>query len=143
MYRQDSFFTLSAGGQVGLAALSAVLALLTVYAAAFLFRKLQFDNGLIRLLSCLAGAFFLLWSFVWLSPQVYYFYYQMIFSGLPWQVVIKEPPGPGSIADLLLFRGDETLSDHSKGLFGWTLILYAIVKVARAHSMNRRSSNGL
>lgn len=131
MYREDPFFTLSMGGQVGLAALSAVLTLLTVYAAASPFRKFQFDNGCVQLLSRLAVAVFLLWSFVWLSPQVYYLYFQMIFSGLPWQVVIKEPPGPGSIAGLLLFRGDTTLSNHSKGLLGWMLLLYAFARSAR------------
>ncbi len=128
MYSEDSFFTLSLAGQAGLATLSGVLGLLTLIVGGRLFRTLQFSSGVLRLIANLAAAFGLLWCFVWLSPQIYYFYYQAIFTGLPWQIVIKTPPTPETIGEILFFRADWNMSNHSKAVLGWLLMLYAFAK---------------
>lgn len=110
-YVGDSFHTLSRGEQLGLVGLSVFL-----------------GGWMIALVCRLTGpvrAMVLFWAFVWLSPQVYYTYYLTIFDGLPWQIVIRDPPGPTTILHLLTFRG-ETLSDHGKGLLGWGLIGLAL-----------------
>ena len=77
MYESDSFFTLSVGGQIGLAALSLVLSVLVLWAVRRGTRGLP---RLSRLGGCVSVARF--WLFVWLSPQVYYQYYRLIFDGI-------------------------------------------------------------
>jgi hypothetical protein len=117
-YTEDSFHTLTGMEQLGLVGLTLVLSI-----------------GLLALGGRLRGvvwAFILFWGFVWLSPQVYYLYYQVIFDGLPWQIVVKTPPGPGRILNLLTFQGAGTLSDHGKGVLGWGLIGMALWRRRRA-----------
>jgi len=75
-----------------------------------------------------AAAILVFWLFVWLSPQLYYSYYCWIIPGLPWQPVIKVPPGPERLGALLSFQARSSLADHSAGLLGWCLILCGIFK---------------
>ena len=116
MYDGDSFFTLSALGQLGLALLSLFLGALTLWLAWLL----GSGQGLVIRL-CIAA--FILILFVWLSPQIYYTYYMMLFDGLPIQSVIKSPPSPLALMKVLAFADRPTLSAHSKGLLGWTLLI--------------------
>ena len=113
----DSFFTLSIPGQLGLACLSLGLA------AALLWAVSRLRGRAVRL----AAALMLFSLFVWLSPQVYYLYYQAIFDGLPWQVVVKPPPGPGRILRLLTFTEQASLSGMSQGALGWAAVLVAVL----------------
>lgn len=121
MYRGDSFHTLSGMGQVGLILLSGVLSLVLLGLAWRLMRgrywALRFGIALL-----------LFFGFVWLSPQVYYTYYLTLFDGLPWQVVVKDPPGPQALAALLTFQGPGSLSAHSQGALGWLLLVMAAVR---------------
>ena len=117
-YAQDSFFTLSQFGQIGLALLSAVLAVATLGAAYRLMRGYRILNRLV-----LAGVVFAL--FVWLSPQIYYTYYRMIIEGLPAQWVIGLPP-LGQMVRYACFTADQSLSAHSQGLLFWALVLLAL-----------------
>ena len=87
MYRDDSFFTLGLLEAAGLLVVTALLVLGVLALARRLCR-----GGLGRRLVAAAGLF---WVFLWLSPQVYYAYYQLIFDGLPVQIVIGWPPGGG------------------------------------------------
>ena len=112
MYEGDSFFILSGLGQAGLAGLSALLA---VGAGACV---LAFSGFGLRI----AAAFAVFWVFLWLTPQIYYFYYQIILDDLPWQIIIGLPPSPDAVIDRYLFRGPATLSNHAKGALGWALI---------------------
>lgn len=118
MYEGDSFFTLSMGGRVGLALLSLALAA-AILALTWHTTK---ERPLAWRLAIAAALFYLS---VWLSPQIYYLYYQMIFDGLPWQIVVKPPPSPVHIAELLSFQYRPNLSAHSKGIFGWLLLAMA------------------
>lgn len=125
MYNGDSFFTLSSGGQTGLALLSLALAAATFVAAGRLF-KLVPERGLAAKLAARLGvAVFVMWLFIWLSPQLYYLYYLTLFDGLPWQIVVQNPPEFHAILQQITFTGPATLSDHSKGALAWLLILYA------------------
>ena len=121
MYNQDSFFDLSPLGQIGLATLS-----LTLFALAFVATR-----GVLRGHPCfvrLSGAIIVFWAFVWLSPQVYYMYYRLLFSDLPLQWVIKQPIGPLDIVGLLTFHGRQNLAAHSQGVMGWILILAPFIR---------------
>ncbi|MEM7724354.1 MAG: hypothetical protein AAF376_18570 [Pseudomonadota bacterium] len=125
MYEGDSFFTLSAAGQAGLALLSLVFAGLVV--------------GLVRLLGWrrhwairVVIAFVVFLGFVWLSPQGYYTYYRLIIDGLPAQSVIREPPRPEDLLALLTFSGRGTLAAHSQGVLGWFMLVAALWGRGRA-----------
>ncbi len=127
MYREDSFFTLTSAGQIGLAVLSVLLAVCLFLFARALFITCAVRGGFrswgIRVSISLA----LYWSFLWLSPQLYYLYYQAIIEGLPWQIVVQTPPSPVDAMTTLAFSGSNTLSEHSKALLGWGLLIYGIV----------------
>lgn len=116
MYEGDSFFTLSSGGRLGLVVLSVVLAICWLVLAQWIRR--QSASMIIGAIASLA----LFWAFVWLSPQLYYTYYLAIVPDLPWQVVVKVPPGIDVLASLMLFRDQQSLAAHSAGLLGWALL---------------------
>ncbi len=118
MYDGDTFFSLTMTARVGLVFLSAGLAAIT--AAAFIKVGCRMSWP-IRL--PLAPAF--LWLFVWLSPQVFYLYYMVVFDYLPLQNVVQAPPGLDEILRLLGFAGKASLSQHAQGLLGWGLIVLA------------------
>ncbi len=134
MYAGDSFHSLSGAGQGGLAVLSALLALAAV-ACVLAFFRLSKSPGM-RMIFALAA----FWAFLWLSPQIYYFYYQIILDDLPLQMVIGQPPAPAVLIDLLLFRGPTTLSGHAKGVLGWQLIILGPLAWALSASRKRKGS---
>lgn len=121
MYQDDSFFTLTLAGQTGLVLLSTLMASMTVIVFCKLARPLN-------QISAAGLAVIFLWLHVWLSPQPYYFYYMLLYDGLPLQSVLAIPPSPGEILRLLTFTGDFNLSAHGKGVLGWLMILIAICK---------------
>lgn len=120
-YDGDSFFTLGMGGRIGLVLLSAVLMIL----CAGLVWKLV--DGLGRVWRVLV-ALGLFWGFIWLSPQIYYAYYWMIFEDLPVQVVIGGPPGLGDILRLVSFTDRASLAHHGQGVFAWMLMILALLR---------------
>ena len=121
MYAQDSFFTLTPGQQLGLLALSGAFAAITLAFAALGLRRLP--RGL-----AVVGAAAVIWAFAWLSPQGYYQYYRLIIDGLPAQWVIGAPPGLRTLGAVLSFQGPGTLSAHSLGALGWTVIIVATIR---------------
>lgn len=130
MYTQDSFFTLSAAGQIGLGLLSVALAVALIWGCWRITRRMR------RLLS-LAVAVLVLWLFIWLSPQVYYGYYLLIFDGLPLQIVVQEPPSPLRLLRVLFFADRGTLSAHGQGILGWLTILGACLKMPHRSELTR------
>ena len=112
MYAADSYLTLPGAGQAGLAILSALLAVAAGAAV------LAFKTAGLRIIAALAA----FWIFLWLSPQIYYFYYLIILDGLALQLVIAWPPSPLALVDLLLFRGPATLAGHGQAVLGWALL---------------------
>ena len=123
MYQNDSFFDLSTFGQMGLGAISALMGVAVIWLGYRLMRRRRKRRT--RMVIALA----LLWLFVWLSPQVYYTYYIFIIPDLPWQSVIRTPPGPVDMFEILSFSGRQDLSAHSKGLLGWALILIGFFRL--------------
>ncbi len=65
--------------------------------------------------------------FVWLSPQIYYLYYLVLFEDLPWQIVIARPPTPSELAGQLFFQERHNLSFHSRGVLGWIMFVLALL----------------
>ena len=119
MYEGDSFFTLTIIERTGLVLLSSILAVALILT--FLKITIQF-----KLVVKLAFSVILLWLFVWLSPQIYYFYYIFLFDTLEFQNVIKLPPKPKEIFSLLSFSDRANLSNHGKGILGWVMILLSL-----------------
>ena len=120
-YDGDSFFRLSV---IGLITLSVFLTALTIWLSWWIGRRRRLVT---RILIALAA----LYLFTWLSPQIYYGYYLMIFDGLPLQIVTGPPPSPTSVAQLLTFQSNATLSDHGKGALGWLLIAASLIPARR------------
>lgn len=121
MYSQDSFFDLSALGQVGLGVLSLTMFVLTVVLSHRLLRRRPIW---LRIL----GASVAFYAFVWLSPQVYYMYYRIVIPDLPLQWVIKTPFGPQRLFELLTFQWRANLSAHSQGVLGWCVLAAPFVR---------------
>ncbi|AXI48656.1 hypothetical protein C1J03_23230 [Sulfitobacter sp. SK012] len=118
MYAEDSFYTLSLAQRMGLLTLTAVLILLVLGIAIAVMRK---KRGTVRL----ATATLLFSLFAWVSPQAYYAYYQMIFDGLPAQIVIGAPPTLDALLGIVTFTGPGTLSAHGLGALFWALVWLA------------------
>jgi hypothetical protein len=119
MYDGDSFFTLSAIGQIGLA----ILSLSLCGGAVWGMTRLRMHWAL-RVLAAVLS----FWAFVWLAPQIYYLYYLTIIDGLPLQWVIQHIPSPHHLLNLLIFHANDTLSAHSQGLLGWAMIAAAAIR---------------
>lgn len=117
MYENDSFYTLSQGGQLGLLLLSAALGVALLWLGWRLMRSQRRGVALVIAVALFVG-------FVWLSPQIYYTYYRQIFAGLPAQWVIGWPPILDAVR-FATFTGPANLSAHSQGLLFWLLVVLA------------------
>ncbi len=120
MYAEDSFFTLTSGGQVLVGSISLLLAIVSLGASIRLSMRQSLPARMI-------GAFAVFFFFVWLSPQIYYTCY-IFLLGVPWQVVIGTPPSPTDLLRLLTFTDRANLSFHGQGLLGWLLIVTAMLQ---------------
>ena len=121
MYASDSIHTLTVVQQIGLSFISLTLLSMMIFLSLKLFKN---KPMLVRIMVVI-GFFYL---FVWLSPQLYYAYYILIFEDLPIQHVIKAPPGVGPLVKILTLQNYTRLSDHSLAFLGWVLISLALLK---------------
>ena len=119
MYRDDSFFTLGIAEAAGLLALTAALA----YCMLKLTLRMCRRGKLWQRLAWAAGLF---WGFLWVSPQIYYLFYQLIFQGLPVQLVIDWPPGAETVLRRLAFAGPATVAAHAQAVLGWAMLAAAV-----------------
>jgi hypothetical protein len=119
MYRDDSFFTLGIAEAAGLLAVTAVL----VWAMLALTRRICRGGAWWRRLLWAAGLY---WLFLWLSPQLYHVYGQLIHRGLPVEIVIGWPPGAETVLRRLTFTGPATLAAHGQGILGWVMAIVAV-----------------
>lgn len=124
MYQQDSFFDLSAWGQIGLLFISTAL-----FVGVFFLTIALLSNR--PLWVCAIGALFIFWLFVWISPQIYYMYYRILIPSLPLQWVIWPPENPLTALKYMFFQGPQNLSAHSQGLLGWSLIAAPFIKLSK------------
>lgn len=118
MYSNDSFFSLSTLGSVGLA----ILSLLLVLGLGWLCWRVMRGRSILTRIAIALVAFV---AFVWLSPQIYYTYYMLLFEGLPVQWV-GHWPDVSVLIETVTFQGRATLSDHSKGVLFWALVSLAL-----------------
>lgn len=121
MYENDSFLTLSIAERIGLVCVTLVLS-----AALILLFWLSIKRVNIWIRPMLALVF--LYVFIWLSPQVYYLYYLLIFDFLEFKNVIHPPFNPLTLLNLLTFTESGKLADHGKSVLGWILILLSFLK---------------
>jgi hypothetical protein len=121
MYANGSIHTLTVIQQIGLSFISLTLLSMMIFLSLKLFKN---KPMLVRIMVVI-GFFYL---FVWLSPQLYYAYYILIFEDLPIQLVIKAPPGVGPLVKILTLQNNTRLSDHSLAFLGWVLISLALLK---------------
>ena len=119
-YNNDSFSTLTPSQQIGLLILSSVLWGLTLWGTHCLIKNKKMALRLI-----ISGCIFFL--FIWLSPQVYYAYYQILWPDLAWQIVIQSPPRITHLLELITFSGRATTSWHARGLVGASLLILAML----------------
>lgn len=119
MSRDDTFFQLSTAGQIGTAAISAVLAALMLWLCWRIVRKQRLALRLILALGLIV-------LFEWLSPQIYYLWYMAVFDGLPLNWVAGYWPHPVSAAKVLTLQAGDSLSAHSRALLGWAMIGIAL-----------------
>jgi hypothetical protein len=118
-FAEDSFFTLSLMERIGLLSLSLVLSaicIVLVYLIPY-WRPLRVFIAVV--------VFYL---FVWLSPQLYYLYYIMIFDGLPWQMVVRMPPLLSDLFAVVFFVQSENLAKVSQAILFWLMIFAAIAR---------------
>ena len=120
MYSQDSFFTLSVPGQIGLVCLSGILSAIALFAC---WRLTQGRSPVLRL----AVGLVLVFMFEWLSPQIYYTYYILLLD-VPWQSVVRAPPSPRSLLRLLVLGENANLSFHARAVLGWAILLLALIR---------------
>lgn len=124
LYAEDSFFTLSTGGQAAVGCLSVSLSVACLYCV------YCFVEGLGRLVRLII-ALVVFYLFVWLSPQVYYMLYLALIDDLPVQWVIQSPPGWRKILALITFTDRATLTEHGQGLLFWALVVTALLRSRR------------
>jgi hypothetical protein len=133
-YEGDSFFTLSTGGRIGLLTGALLMAIGSLFLSRYLGRQRSF---IFRFLTAV-GTF---WIFLWISPQFFYAYYMTLFADLPAQIVIKWPDNPKTILALLTFSDRSNLSNHTKAILGWLLILHSIFAPKRRFSVVSQTSD--
>lgn len=129
MYDQDTFFQLTLLARTGLVLLSLIMAFALIMLILLVCKKLPRLNVLFGVFSHVSIAILFLWLFLWLSPQIYYFYYQVIIGDLPWQNVISTPPSLGDLAHMLSFQSPNSLSHLAKAALGWVLMFVAAISI--------------
>ncbi len=125
-YTDDSLWTLGWGGRIGVVAIS-VIGLVGIFAALALKSRAfgRFSPWMAIPLDILAGLLIYL-GVLWLSPQVYYTFYQMIFTDLPVQIVIKSPVDPDRLHQILIPVKGGSLADHLASIGFWAVLPFTI-----------------
>lgn len=124
MYENDSFLTLSVAERIGLVCVTLLLSAALIWLFWVAIKRV---NIWIRPLLALV----FLYVFIWLSPQIYYLYYLVIFDFLDLKNVIHPPFNPLILANLLTFTESGKLADHGKGVLGWILIALSFLHLRK------------
>lgn len=119
MYNQDTFFHLSISGRMGLVIVSLVMSAILLASYWWLTNRCSIPIKILL-------TFVFIWGFIWFSPQAYYLYYIQIIEGLPLQNVIQYPPSIFETVQTITFTGNSNLSNHSKGILFWAMMLIAL-----------------
>lgn len=124
MYENDSFLTLSVAERIGLVCVTLLLSAALIWLFWVAIKRV---NIWIRPLLALV----FLYVFIWLSPQIYYLYYLVIFDFLDLKNVIHPPFNPLTLFNLLTFTESGKLADHGKGVLGWILIVLSFLHLRK------------
>lgn len=124
MYENDSFLTLSIIERIGLLGVTLVLSIALIW---LFWKTIYWVNVWLRPFFALV----FLYVFIWLSPQIYYLYYIVIFDFLDLKNVIHPPFNPLILANLLTFTESGKLADHGKGVLGWILIALSFLHLRK------------
>jgi hypothetical protein len=129
--------------RVGLACLSAVLALLVFLLARAIHLKLRRTvPGRARWPLHIVIALTLFWLFDWLSPQIYYVFYWLTLDDLPWQIVVGDSPAFADLLRLFLIDFSADLPPISRGFLGWGLLAQAAWHCLGAPKKTRSQTSG-
>lgn len=129
-YPSDSFWTLGLGGRAGVIAISltgiiAMFCLLAVKTQFILRVKRQISGTAWALFDCAAGL--LIFGVIHtVSPQIFYSFYRLVFTGLPTQWVID---GLFDATRLQIIAGlsvEGSLADHLAGVTLWAIIPFTL-----------------
>ena len=129
-YANDSYWTLSKGGRIGVLAISTVgLALFFVSLA----WKSRIILGLRAQISATAWVLFDI-AFGWLafgvlhtiSPQLFYSFYRLIFDYLPNQWVIDSILDVETLSLIAQLSSGGSLSDHLAGVALWAIVPFTL-----------------
>jgi hypothetical protein len=124
MYENDSFLTLSIIEHIGLLSVTLVLSIALIW---LFWKTIYWVNVWLRPFFALM----FLYLFIWLSPQIYYLYYLVIFDFLDFKNVIHSPFNPLTLFNLLTFTESGKLADHGKGVLGWILIALSFLHLRK------------
>ncbi len=133
-YPNDSFYTLSVPGAIGLALITTTLLLLILIASWFNTNiwikrceaySVFFKSFFVLLNMLLVIAVYQL--FLVIAPQIFYTYYQFIFLDLPVQWVIK-PITVDKLLERFYLRLDGSIADHLASFTLWVLIFNTVIQ---------------
>jgi len=133
-YSGDSFHTLSTIAALGLSAITTCL-LIFVLVLFWFNTKLWFKHGLCKsvlyklmvfVVNLLTVATLYILMLV-VVPQIFYAYYQFIFTGLPVQWVIK-PLSSEVLLKLVSVGTGASMADHLAGFTFWVLVMNTILQ---------------
>ncbi|MEP2979181.1 MAG: hypothetical protein ABJO86_06835 [Lentilitoribacter sp.] len=124
MYENDSFLTLTVAERIGLVCVTLLLSAALIWLFWVAIKRV---NIWVRPLLALV----FLYVFIWLSPQIYYLYYLVIFDFLDFKNVIHPPFNPLTLFNLLTFTESGKLADHGKGVLGWILIALSFLHLRK------------
>ncbi|MEP3196545.1 MAG: hypothetical protein ABJO57_01630 [Lentilitoribacter sp.] len=124
MYENDSFLTLTVAERIGLVCVTLLLSAALIWLFWVAIKRVNFWV-------CPLLALVFLYVFIWLSPQIYYLYYLVIFDFLDFKNVIHPPFNPLTLFNLLTFTESGKLADHGKGVLGWILIALSFLHLRK------------
>ena len=133
-YPNDSFYTLSVPEALGLALITTTLLLCILMASWF--TTLSWTKKCCDSTTFFKGFFLLLnilfilavyQVFLSIAPQIFYTYYQFIFTDLPLQWVIK-PITVELLLDRISLGSDASIAQHLAGFTLWVLMLNAVMQ---------------
>lgn len=142
-YGEDSFWTLALRDRFAVAGLAAALMLLGGWVAfrvactmatrcdGLRLRVAMLTGNISITLACYFGLWFV-------SPQIFYSYYRLIFENLPQQWVIGSSAQLDRFVVALLFEGNISLADSAAGLYFWMLLSLTVFVHAAAWRAARR-----
>ena len=127
-YPNDSFWTLTAAGRLGVIAIASsglIATFLFIAAKTNLVKQLPISRFIIVPCDLIFGAVvYILVDTV--SPQVFYAFYQTIFPDLPRQIVVTGLPDWEDFRRLISFDEDPSMAGHLRAVGFWAICPFTL-----------------